>query len=65
MAKNLKPHQLKLLFSNKYVTAQIINLRNGHVETAASTMEKLFKGQLEKTANKEAAAEIGKVHLQQ
>ncbi len=36
----LKPHNLNLFFSNKYIYAQIVRSVDGHIVAAASTIEK-------------------------
>ncbi|QTA38697.1 50S ribosomal protein L18 [Thermosipho ferrireducens] len=47
--------------SEKHIYAQIINDEKGHTLVAASTLDKELREQLQKTWNKEAAREVGKL----
>jgi len=47
--------------SNKHIYAQVIDDTTGHVLCSASTLDKELRSTLEKTWNKEAAREVGKL----
>ena len=57
----LKPYLLRLHFSNKYVTAQVIHTPTATVACSASSQEKLLRPNLESTRDVSAAAKIGKL----
>ncbi|KAK9824267.1 hypothetical protein WJX72_009070 [[Myrmecia] bisecta] len=63
MASPLKPYQLKLFMSNKYVYAQIVRMLDGHVVAAASTIEKPLRQSevLPSKSDKQACSHIGKL----
>ena len=48
----LKPYKLKLYFTNRYCYAQIIRNDDGNIVAAASTIEKRFRENLDKTSDK-------------
>lgn len=47
--------------SNKHIYAQVIDDTTGHVLCSASTLDKELRSTLEKTWNKDAAREVGKL----
>ncbi len=53
--------RLSVYRSNKHIYAQIIDDTKGHTLVAASTLDKELRDKLEKTWNKEAAREVGKL----
>ncbi|XP_037412527.1 50S ribosomal protein L18-like isoform X1 [Triticum dicoccoides] len=57
----LKPYLLRMHFSNKYVTAQVIHTPTATVACSASSQEKLLRPNLESTRDVSAAAKIGKL----
>ncbi|CAI9753688.1 unnamed protein product [Fraxinus pennsylvanica] len=63
--KFLKPYVLKMHFTNKYVSAQVIHTPTATVASAASTQEKALRLSMEKakenTRDVAAAAKIGKI----
>ncbi|CAA3031790.1 Ribosomal L18 L5 [Olea europaea subsp. europaea] len=65
LTKFLKPYVLKMHFTNKYVSAQVIHTPTATVASAASTQEKALRLSMEKTKENTrdvaAAAKIGKI----
>ncbi|WJX21580.1 hypothetical protein P8452_10991 [Trifolium repens] len=57
----LKPYVLKMHFTNKYVTAQVIHTPTATVASSASSQEKALRSSLETTRDVAAAAKIGKL----
>ncbi|XP_058772067.1 uncharacterized protein LOC131645886 [Vicia villosa] len=57
----LKPYVLKMHFTNKYVTAQVIHTPTATVASSASSQEKALRSTLETTRDVAAAAKIGKL----
>lgn len=57
----LKPYVLKMHFTNKYVSAQVIHTPTATVASSASSQEKALKPSLETTRDVAAAAKIGKI----
>ncbi|CAM0880697.1 unnamed protein product [Alopecurus aequalis] len=57
----LKPYLLKMHFSNKFVTAQVIHTPTATVACSASSQEKLLRPNMESTRDVSAAAKIGKL----
>ncbi len=53
--------RLAVYRSNKHIYAQIIDDTKGHTLVAASTLDKELRGKIQKTWNKEAAKEVGKL----
>ncbi len=53
--------RLAVYRSNKHIYAQIIDDTKGHTLVAASTLDKELRDKLQKTWNKEAAREVGKL----
>ncbi len=53
--------RLAVYRSNKHIYAQIIDDTKGHTLVSASTLDKELRGKLEKTWNREAAREVGKL----
>lgn len=54
-----RAHRLCVYRTNNHVYAQVIDDDNAKVVVSASTVEKLLKGKLKHTGNKEAAAAVG------
>ena len=52
----LKPHQLKLFLSNKFVYAQVVRQADGRIVAAASSIEKALSQRLPSTSNKDACS---------
>ncbi|CAA3001657.1 uncharacterized protein LOC111410262 isoform X2 [Olea europaea var. sylvestris] len=65
LTKFLKPYVLKMNFTNKYVSAQVIHTPTATVASSASTQEKTVRLSMEKakenTRDVAAAAKIGKL----
>ncbi|BBN00991.1 large subunit ribosomal protein L18 [Marchantia polymorpha subsp. ruderalis] len=61
VTKYLKPYVLKMFFSNKYVSAQVVHSPTSTTVIAASSQEKLLRGELPNTADVAAAAKIGQI----
>ncbi|CAM6086247.1 unnamed protein product [Calypogeia fissa] len=61
MKKFLKPYVLKMFFSNKYVSAQVVHSPTSTTVIAASTQEKALRTELCSTADVAAAATIGRI----
>lgn len=61
LMKFLKPYLLKMHFTNKYVTAQVIHSPTATVASAASSQEKALRPSMESTRDVAAAAKIGKI----
>lgn len=52
----LKPHQLKLFLSNKFVYAQVVRQADGRIVAAASSIEKALAEGLPSTSDKDACS---------
>ena len=63
VAANGRP-RLSVFRSSKQIYAQIIDDDRGHTVAAASSLEKDARGKLKTGANKEAAAEVGRLIAQ-
>ena len=63
LAANGRP-RLSVFRSSKQIYAQIIDDARGHTLAAASSLEKDARGKLKTGANKEAAAEVGRMIAQ-
>ena len=63
MAASGRP-RLSVFRSSKQIYAQIIDDARGHTLAAASSLEKDARGKLKTGANKEAAAEVGRMIAQ-
>lgn len=65
ITKFLKPYRLRLYFSNKYLTAQVIHTPTMHVSVAASTQEKglrmQFLAEAKSTHDVAAATRVGAI----
>ncbi|XAR52692.1 hypothetical protein NMG60_11020887 [Bertholletia excelsa] len=61
LAKYLKPYVLKMHFTNKFVSAQVIHSPTATVASAASSQEKALRSSMESTRDVAAAAKIGKI----
>uniref|UniRef100_A0A5B7BDU2 50S ribosomal protein L18 n=1 Tax=Davidia involucrata TaxID=16924 RepID=A0A5B7BDU2_DAVIN len=61
VTKFLKPYVLKMHFTNKYVSAQVIHLPTATVASAASSQEKALRLSMESTQDVAAAAKMGKI----
>ncbi|KAK9291964.1 hypothetical protein L1049_019916 [Liquidambar formosana] len=59
--KFLKPYVLKMHFTNKFVTAQVIHSPTATVASSASSQEKALRSSMETTRDVAAAAKIGKI----
>ncbi|KAA3468706.1 50S ribosomal protein L18-like [Gossypium australe] len=59
--KFLKPYVLKMHFTNKYVSAQVIHSPTATVASAASSQEKALRSSMESTRDVAAASKIGKI----
>ncbi|KAG9456420.1 hypothetical protein H6P81_000928 [Aristolochia fimbriata] len=59
--KYLKPYVLKMHFTNKYVSAQVIHTPTATVASSASSQEKLLRPTMESTRDVAAAGKIGKI----
>ncbi|KAF6144188.1 hypothetical protein GIB67_004861 [Kingdonia uniflora] len=57
----LKPYALKMHFTNKYISAQVIHLPTATVASSASSQEKVLRTSMETTRDVAAAAQIGKI----
>ncbi|KAF7843617.1 Ribosomal protein [Senna tora] len=57
----LKPYVLKMHFTNKYVSAQVIHTPTATVASSASSQEKALRSSLGTTRDVAAAAKIGKI----
>lgn len=57
----LKPYVLRMHFSNKYVSAQVVHTPTATVASSASSQEKLLRPSMESTQDVAAAAKIGKI----
>ncbi|XP_020244138.1 uncharacterized protein LOC109822361 [Asparagus officinalis] len=58
----LKPYVLRMHFSNKYVSAQVVHTPTATVASSASSQEKLLRPSMESTRDvAAAAAKIGKI----
>ncbi|CAI9103439.1 OLC1v1001919C1 [Oldenlandia corymbosa var. corymbosa] len=65
VTKFLKPYVLKMQFTNKFVSAQVIHTPTATVASSASSQEKVLRLSMEKakesTGDVAAAAKIGKI----
>ncbi|XP_057464770.1 uncharacterized protein LOC130754558 isoform X2 [Actinidia eriantha] len=61
ITKFLKPYVLKMHFTNKYVSAQVIHSPTATVASAASSQEKALRSSMESTRDVAAAGKIGKI----
>ncbi|KAL6964716.1 hypothetical protein U1Q18_035774 [Sarracenia purpurea var. burkii] len=61
LTKFLKPYVLKMHFTNKFVTAQVIHSPTATVASSASSQEKALRASMESTRDVAAAAKIGKI----
>ncbi|WRX22801.1 Large ribosomal subunit protein uL18 - like 5 [Theobroma cacao] len=61
ITKFLKPYVLKMHFTNKYVSAQVIHSPTATVASSASSQEKALRASMESTRDVAAAAKIGKL----
>lgn len=59
----LKRHVLRLFFSLKFITANVVDRNNGRIVATASTVEHTIKNSLEcgRSCNAKAAAVVGEV----
>ncbi|KAG6645980.1 50S ribosomal protein L18-like [Carya illinoinensis] len=57
----LKPYVLKMHFTNKYVSAQVIHAPTATVASAASSQEKTLRSSMDSTRDVAAAGKIGKI----
>ncbi|KDP23465.1 hypothetical protein JCGZ_23298 [Jatropha curcas] len=57
----LKPYILKMHFTNKYVSAQVIHSPTATVSCSASSQEKALRSSIENTRDVATAAKIGKI----
>ncbi|KAL2316562.1 hypothetical protein Fmac_030438 [Flemingia macrophylla] len=61
ITKFLKPYVLKMHFTSKYVSAQVIHTPTATVSSSASSQEKALRSSLETSRDVAAAAKIGKI----
>ncbi|KAJ4716849.1 50S ribosomal protein L18 [Melia azedarach] len=61
LTKFLKPYVLKMHFTNKYVSAQVIHSPTATVASSASSQEKALRPSMDCTRDVAAAAKIGKI----
>ncbi|KAL6225585.1 hypothetical protein ACLB2K_004434 [Fragaria x ananassa] len=61
ITKFLKPYVLKMHFTNKYVSAQVVHSPTATVASSASSQEKALRESLESHRDVAAAAKIGKI----
>lgn len=64
MTKYLKPYELKLHFSNKYVRSMVVHKPTSTTVVAATTQEKELRSELPATGDVAAAAKIAGVLAQ-
>ncbi|KAK4787160.1 hypothetical protein SAY86_010993 [Trapa natans] len=57
----LKPYVLKMHFTNKFVSAQVVHSPTATVASSASSQEKTLRSTMECTRDVAAAAKIGKI----
>ncbi|XP_042986406.1 50S ribosomal protein L18-like isoform X1 [Carya illinoinensis] len=57
----LKPYVLKMHFTNKYVSTQVIHAPTATVASSASSQEKALRPSMESTRDVAAAGKIGKI----
>ncbi|KAG6701363.1 hypothetical protein I3842_08G162200 [Carya illinoinensis] len=57
----LKPYVLKMHFTNKYVSAQVMHVPTATVASAASSQEKTLRSSMDSTRDVAAAGKIGKI----
>lgn len=58
-----KPYVLRLFFSHRYITANVVDRNRGHIVATASSIERELKKHFEckRTCNAKAAAVVGDV----
>ncbi|XP_059648475.1 uncharacterized protein LOC132294582 [Cornus florida] len=61
ITKFLKPYILRMHFSNKFVSAQVIHSPTATVAISASSQEKALRPSMKTTRDVAAAAKIGKI----
>lgn len=61
ITKYLKPYLLRMHFSNKFVSAQVVHTPTATVACSASSQEKILRPSMESTRDVAAAAKIGKL----
>jgi ribosomal protein L18 len=61
MTKYLKPYELKLHFSNKYVQSMVVHKPTSHTVVAATSQEKDLRAELAATGDVAAAAHVAGV----
>ncbi|KAH7543020.1 hypothetical protein FEM48_Zijuj02G0138200 [Ziziphus jujuba var. spinosa] len=61
IAKYLKPYVLRMHFTNKYVSAQVIHRPTATVASSASSQEKALRESMDSLRDVAAAAKIGKI----
>ncbi|KAB2621504.1 hypothetical protein D8674_023686 [Pyrus ussuriensis x Pyrus communis] len=61
ITKYLKPYLLKMHFTNKYVSVQVIHTPTATVASSASSQEKALRESMEIQRDVAAAAKIGKI----
>ncbi|XP_015875030.3 uncharacterized protein LOC107411875 [Ziziphus jujuba] len=61
IAKYLKPYVLRMHFTNKYVSAQVIHRSTATVASSASSQEKALRESMDSLRDVAAAAKIGKI----
>ncbi|KAG0463104.1 hypothetical protein HPP92_021580 [Vanilla planifolia] len=61
VTKFLKPYVLRMHFSNRFVSAQVLHTPTATVAASASSQEKLLRPTLGSTGDVAAAAKIGKI----
>ncbi|XP_010259527.1 PREDICTED: uncharacterized protein LOC104598927 [Nelumbo nucifera] len=61
ITKFIKPYVLRMHFTNKYVSAQVIHSPTATVATSASSQEKALRLSMENTRDVAAASKIGKI----
>uniref|UniRef100_A0A0D6QZ26 Uncharacterized protein n=1 Tax=Araucaria cunninghamii TaxID=56994 RepID=A0A0D6QZ26_ARACU len=59
--KYLKPYVLKMHFTNKFITAQVIHEPTATVACAACSQEKVLRSTMESTRDVSASNKIGKI----
>ncbi|XP_041016367.1 50S ribosomal protein L18-like [Juglans microcarpa x Juglans regia] len=57
----LKPYVLKMHFTNKYVSTQVIHAPTATIASSASSQEKALRPSMESTRDVAAAGKIGKI----
>ncbi|KAJ7964740.1 50S ribosomal protein L18 [Quillaja saponaria] len=61
ITKFLRPYVLKMHFTNKYVSAQVIHSPTATIASSASSQEKALRSCMGSTQDVAAAAKIGKI----